>query len=41
MRENNEESQKVLPGKIFELLRAGRPILSVGPQHSVISDLVN
>ena len=41
MRENNEESKKTLSGKIFELLRAGRPILSVGPQNSVISDLVN
>jgi len=41
MRENNEESKKVLPGKIFELLRDGRPFLSVGPQRSVISGLVN
>ena len=41
IRQNDEESRNVLPGKIFELLRAGRPILSVGPHNSAIANLVN
>ena len=41
IRQNDEESKNALSGKIFELLRAGRPILSVGPHNSAIANLVN
>ncbi len=38
--DDNPSSEQVYTGKLFELLRAGRPILSVGPQRSVIAALL-
>jgi glycosyltransferase involved in cell wall biosynthesis len=40
MIEEDPESELVLQGKLFELLRAGRPILSLGPERSAIKDLI-
>lgn len=34
-------SEMALTGKIFELLRAGRPILSLGPKRSAMKDLLH
>ncbi|MDD4224419.1 MAG: glycosyltransferase [Candidatus Cloacimonetes bacterium] len=38
---DNPASEQVYTGKLFELLRAGKPILSVGPQRSVIAGLLD
>lgn len=38
--DNNPLSEHVFPGKLFELLRAERPILSLGPKNSAIKDLI-
>lgn len=40
MLDDNPASEQVYTGKLFELLRAGRPILSVGPKRSVIAALL-
>jgi len=40
MVDDSPESEMALTGKIFELLRAGRPILSVGPKRSAMKDLL-
>ncbi len=40
MLDDNPASEQVYTGKLFELLRSGRPILSVGPQRSIIADLL-
>lgn len=37
---DDEESAGVVPGKIFELIRLGRPILAIGPAQSVIKDII-
>jgi len=36
---NDKDSAGVYPGKLFELLRIGRPILAVGPRESIIRDV--
>ncbi len=41
MIEDSSESELVLQGKIFELLRVGRPILSLGPKRSAMQALVS
>ncbi|HOQ82934.1 MAG TPA: hypothetical protein PLT80_01615 [Candidatus Syntrophosphaera thermopropionivorans] len=41
MRPDESAYENVFPGKIFELLRAGRPILSIGPKKSIVGDLIN
>lgn len=37
---DDEQSEAVYPGKVFELLRAGRPILALGPRRGVVKDLI-
>jgi len=37
---DDEESTGVFSGKLFELLRAGKPILALGPQQSIIRDML-
>jgi len=38
--DDDEESVGVLTGKIFELIRLGRPILALGAKESLIKDLI-
>jgi glycosyltransferase involved in cell wall biosynthesis len=33
-------SREFFPGKLFELLRAGRPLLTVGPQSCIVKDVI-
>ncbi|MFO8145681.1 MAG: glycosyltransferase [Candidatus Syntrophosphaera sp.] len=33
-------SREFFPGKLFELLRSGRPLLTVGPQSSIVKDVI-
>ena len=40
MLDDNPASEQVYTGKLFELLRAGKPILSVGPKRSIIDTLL-
>lgn len=40
MLDDNPASEQVYTGKLFELLRANRPILSAGPQKSIIANLL-
>ncbi|MBP7116909.1 MAG: hypothetical protein KBB33_01030 [Candidatus Cloacimonetes bacterium] len=37
---NDTESTGVLTGKIFELIKIGKPILAVGPRHGLVKDLL-
>lgn len=37
---DDTESAGVIPGKIFELIRLGRPILAIGPAQSAIRDII-
>ncbi len=37
---NDPDSQGVIPGKLFELIRIGKPILAVGPRASVVEKIV-
>ncbi|MDY0319963.1 MAG: glycosyltransferase [Candidatus Cloacimonadaceae bacterium] len=37
---NDAESTRVFPGKIFELIKIGKPILAVGPPHGIVKDLM-
>ncbi len=37
---NAKETQLIIPGKLFEYLSAGRPILAIGPQESDIKTLI-
>jgi glycosyltransferase involved in cell wall biosynthesis len=37
---NDTESTGVLTGKIFELIKIGKPILAVGPPHGIVKDLL-
>ena len=37
---NDIESTGVLTGKIFELIKIGKPILAVGPRHGLVRDLL-
>lgn len=37
---DDKESEAVYTGKVFELLRAQRPILALGPRRGVIKDLI-
>lgn len=41
IRDNSPASEQDYPGKLFELLRAGRPILSIGAPGSIIGDLLH
>jgi len=34
------ESEHVFTGKLFELIRAGKPILAIGPKNSIIKDVL-
>ncbi|MCW5520512.1 glycosyltransferase family 4 protein [Aureitalea sp. L0-47] len=38
---DKEETRAIIPGKLFEYLAAGRPILSIGPEGSDISDILS
>lgn len=40
IRDNSPASEQDYPGKLFELLRAGKPILSIGAPGSIIGDLL-
>lgn len=37
---NDPDSVGVIPGKLFELLRLGKPILAVGPENSIVRDII-
>lgn len=37
---NNPQEQGIIPGKIYEYLDAGRPILSIGPSEGLVKDLI-
>jgi glycosyltransferase involved in cell wall biosynthesis len=37
---NDPDSEGTVPGKLFELLRIGKPILAVGPHQSFIKELL-
>jgi glycosyltransferase involved in cell wall biosynthesis len=38
---NDKESEGVYTGKVFELIRIGKPILAVGPKVSILKDLLD
>jgi glycosyltransferase involved in cell wall biosynthesis len=38
---DDKESEGVVPGKIFELLRLGKPILAIGPSKSFIKEIID
>jgi glycosyltransferase involved in cell wall biosynthesis len=38
---DKQETRAIIPGKLFEYLVAGRPILSIGPEGSDISDILS
>ena len=40
LRDDTPASEQVFAGKLFELLRAGKPILSAGPPRSVVGALL-
>lgn len=37
---NDPDSKGVIPGKVFELIRLGKPILAVGPPGSVVREII-
>ncbi|MBW6514535.1 MAG: hypothetical protein K0B87_07250 [Candidatus Syntrophosphaera sp.] len=37
---DDKYSREFFPGKLFELLRAGRPLLTVGPQSCIVKDVI-
>lgn len=37
---NDSDSAGVIPGKVFELIRLGKPILAAGPPDSVVSEII-
>ena len=37
---DDEASEGVYSGKVFELLRLGRPILALGPKECIVKDLI-
>ncbi len=37
---NNPKEKGIIPGKIYEYLAAGRPILSIGPPQGPVKDLI-
>ena len=37
---DDPDSIGVIPGKIFELIRLGKPILAIGPDNSAIKDII-
>jgi len=37
---DSDETSGIIPGKVFEYMAAGRPILGVGPQNWEVADLV-
>lgn len=38
---NDPDSSGVIPGKLFELLRLGKPILALGPETSTVREIIN
>lgn len=39
--DESKESDKIVPGKVYEYLGIGKPILALSPQGSAISELIN
>ncbi|MFO7660534.1 MAG: glycosyltransferase, partial [Candidatus Cloacimonadaceae bacterium] len=37
---NDPDSRGVIPGKLFELIRLGKPILAVGPESSTVREII-
>ncbi|MGO2102434.1 MAG: glycosyltransferase [Psychroflexus halocasei] len=37
---NSEETRGIIPGKVFEYLRTGRPILAIGPENWDVENII-
>jgi hypothetical protein len=37
---NSKETQSIIPGKLFEYMVSGRPIIAIGPNDSDFADII-